>query len=267
MKKKLKRLTVTVVILTVMACLLGLPAFAVDIEKEPVPDFLWELDFNKMSSINDNMGNPQYTIDGNNVVLGEIHGKKALGITNANGQYLIKDTGNIINQYDTFSIEADMFFEKFPEGKNSSGLTPNEAPMSFMTWITQDAGKDTFSFRSIRINADGYLCKGPKPEDRIVQLPLGEWFNIRFLINPKSGLCEIFVGGVKVLDHKIGAPNNMVSSQVRFFDVRYNYSVYFSNISVYSDSSYRIGLKKEQAADTPKAMDEGVEQARHRLPE
>ena len=61
-----------------MACLLGLPAFAVDIEKEPAPDFLWELDFNKMSSINDNMGNPQYTIDGNNVVLGEIHGKKAL---------------------------------------------------------------------------------------------------------------------------------------------------------------------------------------------
>ena len=117
MKKKLKRLTVTVVILTVMACLLGLPAFAVDIEKEPVPDFLWELDFNKMSSINDNMGNPQYTIDGNNVTLGEIHGKKALGITNANGQYLIKDTGNIINQYDTFSIEADMFFEKFPEEK------------------------------------------------------------------------------------------------------------------------------------------------------
>ena len=117
MKKKLKRLTVTVVILTVMACLLGLPAFAVDIEKEPVPDFLWELDFNKMSSINDNMGNPQYTIDGNTVTLGEKHGKKALGITNANGQYLIKDTGNIINQYDTFSIEADMFFEKFPEEK------------------------------------------------------------------------------------------------------------------------------------------------------
>ena len=249
MKKKLKRLTVTVVILTVMACLLGLPAFAVDIEKEPVPDFLWELDFNKMSSINDNMGNPQYTIDGYNVALGEIHGKKALGITNANGQYLIKDTGNIINQYDTFSIEADMFFEKFPEGTNSSGQNPNEAPMSFMTWITQDAGKDTFSYRSIRINADGYLCKGAKLEDRIVQLPLGEWFNIRFLINPKSGLCEIFVGGVKVLDHKIGAPNNMVSSQVRFFDVRYNYSVYFSNISIYSDSSYRIGLKKEQAAD------------------
>ena len=28
-----------------------------------------------------------------------------------------------------------------------------------------------------------------------------------------------------------------------------------------------LSNKKEQAADTPKAMDEGVEQARHRLPE
>ena len=112
MSKKAKILSVIATALLVVCSLVPSVA-AIDIEDEPAPDFLWELDFNKMSSINDNMGNPQYTIDGNNVTLGEIHGKKALGITNANGQYLIKDTGNIINQYDTFSIEADMFFEKF----------------------------------------------------------------------------------------------------------------------------------------------------------
>jgi hypothetical protein len=41
----------------------------------------------------------------------------------------------------------------------------------------------------------------------------------------------------------------MVMSRVRFFDTRFNYSAYFSNISVYSDSSYRIGLVKEASAD------------------
>ena len=249
MKNMLTKFTVTITVLIVIACLLSVATLAIDIEKEPAPDFLWELDFEKMSSIDDNMGNSQYTIEGRNVSLGDTHGKKALGITDASGQYIIKDVGNIIDDHDTFSIEADMLFEKFPTGTNSSGQNPNEAPMSFMTWITQNEGSTSLSYRSIRINADGYLCKGSKPEDKIAQLPSGEWFNIRFLINPKSGLCEVFVNGQKVLDHNIGAPKNMVSSMVRFFDVRYNYSVYFSNISIYSDSSYRIGLTKENAAD------------------
>ena len=250
MKKKLKRLTVTVVILTVMACLLGLPAFAVDIEKEPVPDFLWELDFNKMSSINDNMGNPQYTIEGKNVTLGEVYSKKALGITDNNGVYYINDTGNIIDDYDTFSIEADMFFEKFPSGVNSAGQNPNEAPMSFMTWMTQNEGSSSISYRSIRINSDGYLCTGYTADTKTeAKLPLGEWFKVRFLISPSSGMCEVFVNGQNLLTYKIGAPTNMIMSRVRFFDTRYQYSVYFSNISVYSDSSYRIGLSKEEAAD------------------
>ena len=222
---------------------------AIDIESEPAPDFLWELDFNKMSSFDDNMGNEQYTIEGRGVELGEAHGKKSLGINDASGVYFINDVGNIIDDHDTFSIEADMYYEKFPTGYNSSGQDPNEAPMSFMTWITQNEGSTSLSYRSIRINADGYLCKGSKPEDKVAQLPLGEWFNIRFLISPSSGLCEVFINGQKVLSHNIGVPKNMIKSQVRFFDVRYQYSVYFSNISVYSDSSYRIGLTDEESAD------------------
>ena len=250
MKTKLTRFISAIAILMAAVCLLSMPSFAVDIEKEPAPDFLWELDFEKMKSWDDNMGNPQYTIEGNNVTFGEAHGKKTLGVKNANCVYFINDQGNIIDDYDTLSIEADMFFEKFPSGTNSNGQNPNEAPMSFVTWMTQNEGSTSISYRSIRINADGYLCTGYTADTKTdAKLPLGEWFKIRFLISPASGLCEVFINGVNVLSYKLGTPTNMVMSKVRFFDTRFQYSAYFSNISVYSDSSYRIGVSKEQSAD------------------
>ena len=80
----------------------ALPVSAVDIDEEPLPDFLWELDFNKMSSITDNMGSSEYSIEGKNVKLVEAHGKKALGIVNGSGHYIINDLAPILNDYDTF---------------------------------------------------------------------------------------------------------------------------------------------------------------------
>lgn len=223
---------------------------AIDIEEEPAPDFLWELDFNKMADIEDNTGNPQYTIEGKNVTLGDFHGKKSLGVTDNCCTYFINDIGNILDDYDTFSIEADMFFEKFPIGYNSDGKSPNEAPMSFVTWMTQNEGSTSTSYRSIRINEDGYLCTGYGGDSKTdAKVPLGEWFNIRFLLSPTSGLCEVFINSQKALSYKLGSPKNMIMSKVRFFDTRFNYSVYFSNISVYSDNSYRIGITHEEAAD------------------
>lgn len=250
--KKMKHLfCVSVITALLFSIVIGVPcAHAVDIEEEPAPDFLWELDFNKMTSFDDNRGSSQYTIEGTNVSLGEAHGKRALGITDKNGVYFINDMDKILDDYDTFSIEADMFFEKFPTGQNSGGQTPNEAPMSFVTWVTQNEGSTSTSYRSVRINEDGYLCTGYGGDSKTeAKLPLGEWFNIRFLLSPSSGLCEVFINGQKTLTYRLGAPSNMVLSRVRFFDIRFNYSVYFSNISVYSDSSYRIGLVKEEAAD------------------
>lgn len=238
--------------LTVILCMaLGMiGSVAVDIEDEPAPDFLWELDFDKMSSIDDNMGNPGYTIESKNLELVEAHGKKTLGINDGNCVYFINDTVNILDDYDTFSIEADMFFEKYPSGLNSEGKSPNEAPMSFVTWVTQNEGSTSISYRSVRINSDGYLCTGYGADSKTdAKLPLGEWFNIRFLLSPTSGLCEVFINGQKTLSYKLGSPTNMIMSKVRFFDTRFNYSAYFSNISVYSDSSYRIGLVREQSAD------------------
>ena len=232
-----------------------LPISAVDIEEEPMSDFLWELDFNKMTDISDNMGNADYTIEGKNVNLTDAHGKKALGVVNKNCSYVITDVNSLLDDYDTFSIEADMYFETYPSGSANNGKTPNEYPMSFVTWITGESADKSPTYRSIRIDGDGYLCTGTdpvnKPEQRsTAKLPLGEWFNVRFLISPLTGFCEVYINGQNLLSYEIGRPKvDLLTSQVRFFDTRYKYTAYFSNISIYTDSSYRIGLTEEDAAD------------------
>ncbi len=247
---KLSALLLALVML--LSCFMSYPTSAIDIEEQPLPDFLWELDFNKMSSITDNMGSTDYTLEGKNVKLMDAHGKKALGVVNGSCHYIINDVNNLLDKYDTFSIEADMYFESYPSGE-AGGRTPQQYPMSFMTWIT---GGETGSltYRSVRINDEGYLCTGAdpinKPEQKSeAKLPLGEWFNIRFLVSPLTGFCEVYINGQNLLSYKLGKPSTLARSQVRFFDARYAYTAYFSNISVYTDSSYRIGLISEDSAD------------------
>ena len=245
-------LALTLALVMLSSCFMSLPVSAIDIEEEPLPDFLWELDFNKMADAFDNRGSTDYTLEGKNVKILEAHGKKALGVVNGSCQYLINDVNNLLNKYDTFSMEADMYFEAYPSGE-AGGKTSYEYPMSFMTWIT---GGETggLTYRSIRVDNEGYLCTGTdpvnKPEQRTsAKLPLGEWFNIRFLVSPLTGFCEVYINGQLLMSHKIGSPKILAKSQVRFFDARYAYTAYFSNISVYTDSSYRIGLTEEEAAD------------------
>ncbi|MBQ7292756.1 MAG: hypothetical protein IJW79_03340 [Clostridia bacterium] len=251
----LRILTVALAVVTLGGAVC-LPAAAVDIEEEPLSDFLWELDFNKMSDIADNRGSTDYTVEAHkNLQLTDAHGKKALSVVEKNCTYIINDLNSQLDEYDSFSIEADMFFETYPHGTGSNGKTPNEYPMSFVTWITgEDAGKSP-NYRSIRVDGDGYLCTGSdpinKPEQRSsAKLPLGEWFNIRFLISPVTGFCEVYINGRNLLSYELGRPKaDLIRSQVRFFDTRYAYTAYFSNISVYTDSSYRIGLAEEASAD------------------
>lgn len=252
-KNILLRLMSVLMIFVMLSGTFVLSPSAIDIEEESPADFLWELDFSKMSDIDDNMGNAQYTLEGKNVTLADAQGKKALSIINKNGTYTVNDIGNIFDDYNTFYIEADMFFEAYPSGSNG-GKTSMEYPMSFVSWVTKDEGKESNNYRSVRVDGEGYLCTGAdpinKPEQKSeARLPLGEWFNIRFVISPLTGYCEVYINGQNLLSYKVGAPQNMIKSSIRFFDTRYKYSVHLSNVSVYSKSNYRIGLVKEEAAD------------------
>ena len=171
--------------------------------------------------------------------------------------YLAERSSNeltdILNDYDTFYVEADMYFKAFPSGSSGSDTAENY-PMSFVTWLTQSENSSSTAYRSIRVTDKGYLSTTNNPAEHPelvsnVQLPLGEWFKIRFAISPKSGLSEIFINGASVLTYSIGAVTSLASSKIRFFDSRYSYSVYLRNVSVCSDNDYRIGLIKEDSAD------------------
>ena len=252
-KNILLRLTSVLTSALMLFGVLAISPSAVDIEETAPSDFLWVLDFSEMSDFSDNMGSTQYTLEGKNVTLDEAQGKKALSIINKNGTYTVNDLDNIFDDYNTFYIEADMFFESYPSG-TSNEKTAMEYPMSFVSWVTKDEGKESNNYRSVRVDGEGYLCTGTdpigKPEQKSeAKLPLGEWFNIRFVISPLTGYCEVYINGQNLLSYKVGAPQNMIKSAIRFFDTRYKYSVHFSNVSIYSKSNYRIGLVKEDAAD------------------
>ena len=133
-KNILLRLTSILTSALMLFGVLAISPSAVDIEEEAPADFLWELDFAKMSDFSDNMGNAQYTLEGKNVTLDEAQGKKALSIINKNGTYTINDVDNIFDDYNTFYIEADMFFEAYPSG-TSNEKTAMEYPMSFVSWV------------------------------------------------------------------------------------------------------------------------------------
>ena len=55
-KKTTRALALVLVLVMLVSSIAIFPASAVDIEEEKRPDFLWELDFNKMKDITDNGG-------------------------------------------------------------------------------------------------------------------------------------------------------------------------------------------------------------------
>ena len=257
MKKK-RRITsfVTIVLAVLMVCgCIGVPVGAVslDDEEERGEDILWELDFSKMKDILDNGDSQQYTLTANGAVaFHEMDSQKCLGIRQTNGAYFIEDTNNILKTFDVYYIEADMYFESFPTGAIEKD-NPRSYPMSFMTWITAAEGGNP-QYGSIRVDDEGYLCTAAQEGKRLsdtAKLPLGEWFNIRFIINPKGRQCEVYINHESVGSYGLSMVQlaNIATSRVRFFDTRYIYSVLFKNISVTSDSDYRIGTVKERSAD------------------
>ncbi len=257
--KKMSKSVISVLLAALMLCgSICLPVSGAVLNDNTVkrPDFLWEIDFEEMQSMSDNGGSTDFTLSHSEEPFlpkfSEIEGQKVMGTSNSNFAYFIKDTANVLKEYDAYYIEADMYFESFPQG-TAGGETPRTYPMSFMTWITENS-TGHLQYGSIRVDDEGYLCKSASEGTRLsdtAKLPLKEWFNIRFIVSPKNRQCEVFinhesVGSYGITMHGLSA---IAGSRVRFFDTRYNYSVWFKNISVTSDSDYRIGTLSEPSAD------------------
>ena len=253
--RKISLLSLLLALLMLSGSFVAIPTAAVSLneEVETMDDILWELEFDKMADATDNLGSTEYTLSkGDGVDLYEMGGQKCLGIKSSSSNYYIEDTNNVLKEYEAYYIEADMYFESYPSGE-SGGKTPRTYPMSFMTWMTYGDSKDP-QYGSIRIDDEGYLCTKASEGTRLsetAKLPLNEWFNIRFVVSPAHRRCEVFINHESVGDYTLQMVkrDNISRSRVRFFDTRYEYSVYFKNISVTSDSDYRIGLTKEPSAD------------------
>ena len=259
MRQFSSRLLAVLLTLTFIAsAVVALPASAADLNETPPQDFVWELDFNKMSSITDNLGSTEYSLETpasgvENIKLTEFGGKDCLAVENASTVYYIHDDNNVLANYSTFFIEANMYFEQYPTFREESDTNhPNDYPLSFLTWMTKATASTTsYQYHSIRIDGDGYLCTKANNTSRTdVKLPLREWFNIRFVVSPSTKSAEVYLNGQKVLTYSLNSKvTTLADSIVRFFDTRYAYSVYFSDLSVYTASDYRIGLVDESSAD------------------
>ena len=260
-KLSIRALALTLVLLFVCSSVVVLPTAALGLDEVPPKDFVWELDFDAMSSITDNMGSTEYSLslksNGTNeadfpLSLTEKDGKKCLAIENGCATYFIHDDNNVLADYSTFFIEANMYFEQFPTMTDGDSNHPNDYPLSFLTWMTKASESSTqHQFNSIRVDADGYLCTKANNTSRTdVQLPLKEWFNIRFVISPSTKSAEIYLNGQHVLTYTLVTKvTTLADSIVRFFDTRYATTVYFSDLSVYTANDYRIGLCEESSAD------------------
>ena len=262
MRKFSTRLVAMLLTLTfLVSCIVALPASALGLNEIPPEDFVWELDFSEMENITDNLGSTEYSLslkpDGSNnanfpLSLIEKDGKQCLAIENGNGTYFIHDDNNVLADYNTFFIEANMYFEEFPTALPDSTDTPSNYPISFLTWMTKsDPSLTAYQYHSIRIDDEGYLCTKANPAVRTeAKLPLREWFNIRFVISPATKSAEVYLNGQHVVTYNLNSKvTTLGDSIVRFFDTRYAYSVYFSDLSVYTANDYRIGLVDESAAD------------------
>lgn len=176
---------------------------------------------------------------------------------NRGGAYYIYDDNNILGTYRSFSLEGDFYFESLPSGTRKDGdlvRTPKEAKLSFLCWgyKSVETGQ-TSVFNALRIDDEGRLTlpDGKNSKETNIYLKTGKWYNIRILMMPENGMCELYVNGEKVEDFNIVRFDSKIhmSDFVRYFDGYYNWGVKMKNLIVKTDSSYVVGMREEEAAD------------------
>lgn len=174
---------------------------------------------------------------------------------NANGRrgaLNIYDEQNILGTYQTFSVEGDFYFESFAGGLREEKYTAEEKPLSFICWNWKNKAGEVVNYNAIRLDSEGYIYTDTMASSKtLVKLELGEWYNIRIVMTPKSGQCEMYINGEKELDYMIPKfdMDERDSSSVRYFDSFYTWNARMKNLFVKTDSDYVIGEREEPAAD------------------
>ncbi len=173
------------------------------------------------------------------------------------GAYYIYDDENILGTYRSFSLEGDFYFESLPSGvrvDKDGTKTPKDAPLSFLCWAYKSLDTGAVKvFNALRIDDDGrlYLPDGTGLRKTTIFLEVGKWYNIKILMMPENGLCELYIDGENVEQFNIVRYDVKLhkSAFVRYFDGFYQWGVQMKNLIVKTDSSYIVGLREEEAAD------------------
>ena len=164
--------------------------------------------------------------------------------------FFVYDEKGQLGTYDTFSMGGDFYFGSFPSGLRDGKYTPEQRPVSFLCWMLKRS--DTNVFNALRLDGDGYLhtnSDGTAKTD--VKFETGKWYNVRLVITPGNGLCDLYIDGEKSLTFSIGKfySNIHQSVAVRFFDGYYSWSFKMKNLYVKTDSEYKVELPREASAD------------------
>ena len=228
---------------------------AADLNETEAPCFRWDIDFNKMASVEDNGGSDEYTLKASNDKFKLLPSptdpsRAVMGIENYRGNFRVNDVGDTLDDCASFVVEADMYFASFPHGAKTTAddTTANQYPLSLITWVTSTPAV----YRSFRVDEEGYLCTAPNDASRTnLQLPLAEWFTLRFLIDPTEGYYEVILitdEGEESFIYNFSTGVDVNNSFIRFFDGYYFFDAYVSRISVYSLTD-SISIFREASAD------------------
>lgn len=225
----------------VISCFIVISASATEEDKS----VNWKLDLEAMKDLSDTCGNTAIRLEANSTQKVMFDNTACLSVNRS--RYAIHDLENRLAWQTTFHVDFDIFFDSFPVGVRE-GLTTDEYPMSFFTWVITQTTFPNYD-RGIRIDSKGNLFFTRDTKNAIgVQLEKEKWYNFRFSISPETGGFEIYIDNDMVFRKNYSSVKETVGSYLRFLDTGLDYQAYVKNIEVTSHD-VTLGVNTEPSAD------------------
>lgn len=176
--------------------------------------------------------------------------QKVWGLVDKSGILNINDDENRLYKAAAFTVEADMYFAKFPEGTRDS-YTADELPLSLIKWQTVNTeGGSASTSNALRIGASGQLYTRSGSDSATgVFVPKDEWFTLSITVSPASGRYEVRLNGERVAIDSFSQQPITYQSIIKFFDGYFSFSAYLRNIAIYTLDEGDVGVCNEDTAD------------------
>lgn len=168
------------------------------------------------------------------------------------GDVLIHDDENQLAKAAAFTVSTDMYFETYPSGTYSATdmRTPDDYPVSLITWRLKTSAANSLQFYSIRVNSKGEICTAANSTSGTgVILPRGEWFHLDLSVCPETGRYQVFLNGEPVYLGAFTPVTSTYQSDIRIYNGYFHYTSYLRYPSVYTMDDPYVGVMGEPSAD------------------